>query len=1179
MRKFTRFMLAALLCIVGKGVAQAAVITDPSQLSNDKVYTVRTPRGTMTLNYDETKLVSSHASNGQNANEDVSENEEASHFAILKFGDFYYIYSPMLEQFAELTGKDMIFQARRGTGLSFTNDGTCDDLPDGYEGSKLRLTLAEENYFLNNNNGGGIVLDSWNTPDLGNILAIEEVEGKTFDFSKAEEIFGIEKPEYEWWALVKDMHKTFYLSTPRVGNFCSDSEHTKLSSVMETPDASDEDQQFSFWVDEEGKVYLYNVGANKFLKKDGNFTSSPSEMAEIGYEEETNPDYPIVFYIKETGSRFNSQAAGWVKFTDTSWRTHDEGNIIGIEEVPGVDSYDQMTAFFTAQRFNTTYHLMFNDEEIGTCTREMPFGAEAQLPDDWRLSSCWYDYEPETITSDGDVTVNVYWNGPENLFSTSLEEANWFNLLFDRTKHGGGSRWYAWNEEGREIYYPEQDADEAKRAAAQCQWAFIGSPYAVKVYNKAVGDGQTLGAAHVNVGGNDRLAVVLLEGENFWQIKDYHSDTDEFSLGAEIDGTFYRMNQFGGESASSFFGLWGGYDDGSKLSVEEAPNIDVTDVYFDIYFDGELVTTEKVIGQEMGNYIPELPASLNIGDLVEFEYDEDETVNEEDQHVRVDATWLGNFEISKDFGSAHWYDMSVRNTWYVTSDNVDDDGALKTVNANAIGLAEDSYQWAFVGNPWHVKIYNKAKGGSVAFSWTATGNQSIPEFVDDSEAKTWTLRKSVINNDEDGIYDDAFMITVPGTNDQLNQYGGAGGSLKHWNSTTIADTGSAFKVFDVPTDFAQFVAAEITPIMESESKWFNFNEAAVNRIGYQPEYKESCPFDTYKSMKLAIEEAKNDASNFNFPPSGWYRLKNKWYGDFFGLTSDQTMANPDGTAASTVVRLNKVGDFEYTIQAQNAYFQPLTQSESMTTSETDEITWKAFIVTPGFASFCSKPEYEEITAEEDETLANEFTYSFLHRRAEGDYVGWTKDADASMFQVIEAKAITVEVGPEGVGSLYVPFAVTAPEGVVPFSGKINGEEVQMTPIKGNIPASTPFVILADEGTYDFPIVADGAEVATVAENDLKGTYINYLTSGALVPLESGTDKAFGIPEMDMPANSAYIRPEDTSIDEFIMVFGDFTAIKGVEDKQESTMFDLSGRRVNKANKGVYIIDGKKMLVK
>ena len=46
-----------------------------------------------------------------------------------------------------------------------------------------------------------------------------------------------------------------------------------------------------------------------------------------------------------------------------------------------------------------------------------------------------------------------------------------------------------------------------------------------------------------------------------------------------------------------------------------------------------------------------------------------------------------------------------------------------------------------------------------------------------------------------------------------------------------------------------------------------------------------------------------------------------------------------------------------------------------------------------------------------------------------------------------------------------------------------------------------------------------------------------------------------------------------------MVFGDFTAIKGVEDKQESTMFDLSGRRVNKANKGVYIIDGKKMLVK
>ena len=63
MKNLTRFMLAVLLCIVGKGVAQAEVITDPAQLSNNKVYTVRTQRGGMTLNYEETMLVADFKSN------------------------------------------------------------------------------------------------------------------------------------------------------------------------------------------------------------------------------------------------------------------------------------------------------------------------------------------------------------------------------------------------------------------------------------------------------------------------------------------------------------------------------------------------------------------------------------------------------------------------------------------------------------------------------------------------------------------------------------------------------------------------------------------------------------------------------------------------------------------------------------------------------------------------------------------------------------------------------------------------------------------------------------------------------------------------------------------------------------------------------------------------------------
>ena len=1159
-------MLVAVLCIVGKGVALADVITDPAQLSNNKVYTIRTARGALILNFDETMLVSSHASNGENENGDVSESEGADQFAILKFGDFYYIYSPLLEQFAELSGQSMVFQSRRGTGLTFHDDG------NEFEGTTLRFFLEEENYCLNNNNSGGIVLNGWTTADDGNTMAIEEVPGATFDLAKAEEIFGIEKPEYEWWALLKDMHKVFHLSTPRVGNFCSDSEHTKLSSVMETPDATEEDQQFAFWVDDEGKVYLFNVGANMFLDKNGNFTSIPSEMAEIGYEEETNEDYPIVFYIKETGSRFNSQSAGWVKFTDTTWRTHDEGNIIGIEEVSGEDAYDQMVEFFSAQRFNTTYRLIFNGEEIATCVRESPYGSDAQLPADMKLESCWYEYDPEVITSDGDVTVNVYWEGPEDLFSPDLENANWYNLMFDHEDGDGrGGIWYAWYEEGKEPYVPEKDLDDAMLAAAQSQWAFIGNPYAVKIYNKSAGESQTLSYDQMP---NPRdpsqqvYGVVLREGEHTWIINDYIPETDEFSLGVTIDGTFYRVNQHGGASTTSFFGLWSGYDDGSKLKVTEAPWMEVTDVYFDIYYEGQKVATQKVIGQQVGDWIPELPSSLNAA-FVELDYDEDQSIDYEDYHVDIQATWVGPFELSKDFASAHWYDMSVRKTWYVTSDQTDDDGALKTVNANALGLAEDAYQWALVGDPWNIKLYNKAMGSGVCYSWTTTGSQSIPTFVDAAEANAWVIKK-IISDDED--FADAFMFTVPGHNDQVNQYGGAGGSLKQWNSTATGDPGSAFMVFDVPDDFAEYVASEIAPSMEST--WFGWTDAARSAIGYQESYKESCPLEKYKSMKLAIEDLKADESNFVFPPSGIYRLQSKYYGDFFGYVSEAPMAEEEGTSASTVVILNKVGDHEYTIQCQGEYLQPLTRSETMYTDPAYPETFTAVVPEPGFAAFTATPMPDEA----DEEAMADYTYSFLHRRAQGDYVGWEKNADASKFRLLDAKTLTLEVGAEGIASLYVPFAVLSPEGLAAFKGKIEDDQVRMTGIKGLVPANTPVVILAEEGTYEMNISNDAS--APAADNDLKGVYIQSRPSYALAPQSAGAEDCFfASTGEDLPANTAYVKLADTSVEEIPMVFDDYTGIKSLEDNENHTMYDLSGRRVNKTNKGVYIIDGKKMMVK
>ena len=62
------------------------------------------------------------------------------------------------------------------------------------------------------------------------------------------------------------------------------------------------------------------------------------------------------------------------------------------------------------------------------------------------------------------------------------------------------------------------------------------------------------------------------------------------------------------------------------------------------------------------------------------------------------------------------------------------------------------------------------------------------------------------------------------------------------------------------------------------------------------------------------------------------------------------------------------------------------------------------------------------------------------------------------------------------------------------------------------------------------------------------------------------------------ANRAYLTVPSTGVKAFF--FDNATAIQGVEaEKENSAIFNLAGQRVNKAQKGIYIMNGKKVMVK
>ena len=378
------------------------------------------------------------------------------------------------------------------------------------------------------------------------------------------------------------------------------------------------------------------------------------------------------------------------------------------------------------------------------------------------------------------------------------------------------------------------------------------------------------------------------------------------------------------------------------------------------------------------------------------------------------ATWNGPFEISENFENAHWYDMAMRGTWYVTSAVKDGDGAYKTQNANTMGLVEDSYHWAFVGDGYNgFKIFNKAEGADKSFGWTdATAtNAGIPTIMDNAEGyHAW----KIVASTNTSVPANSFCLNIPGTNLYINQYGGAGGSVKFWNSANnVGDPGSAFTVFDIPSNFASFIVDEGIADAFEATGYFAFTDAAKAALGWDPAYTTDCPFEAYKSLKEKLAAATSDVNNFVLPETGVYFLQSKQYPNKGLMGIDPGDANMYGDYATikdarNYVTLTKVGEKTYTISLMGKYAPATVAQSTPVVASTEAGEYTVVITKPGYAAFQADTESQ---------------YSALHRRAEGDIVGWEPTADASMWAVTDAKSINLTVGEEGYATTYLPFPV------------------------------------------------------------------------------------------------------------------------------------------------------------
>ena len=721
--------------------------------------------------------------------------------------------------------------------------------------------------------------------------------------------------------------------------------------------------------------------------------------------------------------------------------------------------------------------------------------SDVEIPASWASNSKFFDYTPQGTIGDTDCTIMIVRSLKAGYVGAlaQLSNAKAYNVICDRG---------AMLTNGTTIA-STSNSDYA--SAEPGQFAIINYEDNYYIYSVADGKFVANNGYLVEKPSNGVLDAIQMTPMNTVPYFFFYYTTENGDYGVNTNGT----GNLGGIVINS----WMNADPGNQYYMVEAADFDATAAIaaLDAQFH-PAVSVVYVVKDEFGNTIFTSDAEpadegATITELPEkyhrtfYTYRGGAvTVTEANTEYVVTAIWNGPFVISENFENAHWYDMAMRGTWYVTSAVKDGDGAYKTQNANTMGLVEDSYHWAFVGDGYNgFQIFNKAEGADKSFGWTdATAtNAGIPTIMDNAEGyHAW----KIVASTNTSVPANSFCLNVPGTNLYINQYGGAGGSVKFWNSANnVGDPGSAFTVFDIPTNFASFVEEEISPALDATG-YFAFTDAAKAAIGYDESKKTECSFEEYKSMKEKMAAAMEDINNFVLPETGVYFLKSKYYPNKGLMGMDPRDANMYGDYAAikdarNYVTLTKVGEKTYTISLMGKYAPATVAQSTPVVASTEAGTYTVVITTPGYAAFQADTEVQ---------------YSALHRRAEGDIVGWEPTADASMWAVTKATGIELTVGETGYATAYLPFPVEI------------GQTISVPATIGTWTFDDPENLMAGTGTATMHATDDGvAAVDGGAIKVAKGAYLKMQTGlgngvgtysfmmDVMLPADKGTNSSLG----------------------------------------------------------------------
>ncbi len=708
---------------------------------------------------------------------------------------------------------------------------------------------------------------------------------------------------------------------------------------------------------------------------------------------------------------------------------------------------------------------------------------------------------------------------------------------------------------------------------------------------------------------NEQVDIVATENATYpwlFRFTNLKDESEKYTKNINISSGSVLIDGWGPNGSNSN----GTLDEGNRNMIIEAADFDaaaalamfneVSVTYHLVWSDGTdlsgTVADVNVTTARNGAAASEFRPATFANDFVTFSYSPETTTD--GATINVTASWNGPFQLSPAPSDGNfadgtkWYTVGIHSSYkannYIWTYNSSGSTVTTTsVATDAYDELSDANLFCFVGNPYEgLTIYNRAAGSSKAVSQANSTAQT-------TMATTGSAFLPKASRQSGMTIANGYACFVP--KDQsyyINCYNNSSYNLYGYNDN---DGGSTCWFLPAGQYYLNYIdglnldapvgtvgTSEYFTTIDDPATYKSYLTSARSTIA-SGLYGSISDYATQKSLLGPVKAA----STITITNGAFYRLtpavasSDRRYNRYFGTEDGNPSTFYNASAsASTVVKLEANND-AYNIKVQGKYLAAASSSSTnLTLGESAGSYGISVAASTCIASITSNNLY-------------------MHPRNSDPYrvmaysSGPANDA-ASGWYIIEAKNVSLSLNDGGddnyYATLYLPFDVTI-SGATAYTLTLSGEWLVPTAVTDNkVPAGTP-VLLRGTASTATANINTGDAFSAISAGSLTGTYTEITsgrTAGEYILSKSGNKIGFyqRASSKKIGANKAYLQlntdiSSGSDVKGILLDWDAATSVNSlpVSSSKQNAIYNLAGQRVAKPTQGIYIVNGKKVIVK